>query len=107
MYSMMQSVRRLLAVVTLSVSILAATAQPLKKESKPYKVLTLGRQLTIKSNKNIQHIMLWTTGGDRVIEQKDINNNSFTIDIPISRKAFFLMIGLANGKIYTEKIGVQ
>lgn len=103
----MQSAYRLLAVVTLSVTLLSTAAQPLKKEPKPYKVLTSGRQLTIKSNKNIQHVMLWTTGGDRVIEQKDINNNSFTIDIPISRKAFFLMIGLTNGKIYTEKIGVQ
>lgn len=103
----MQSVYRLLAVIAFSVSILAATAQPLNKEPKPYKVLTSGRQLTIKSNKNIQHVMLWTTGGDRVVEQKDINNNSFTIDIPINRKTFFLMVGLANGKIYTEKIGVQ
>lgn len=103
----MQSVYRLLAVIAFSVSIFAATAQPLNKEPKPYKVLTSGRQLTIKSNKNIQHVMLWTTGGDRVVEQKDINNNSFTIDIPINRKTFFLMVGLANGKIYTEKIGVQ
>ncbi len=104
---MMRSVCRHFAVLMLSVQFFAGEAQPVKKEAKPYKVLTSGRQLTIKSSKAISHVMLWTTGGDRVVEQKDINNTSITIDIPISRKAFFLMVGLANGKVYTEKIGVQ
>jgi hypothetical protein len=104
---MMKSAHRLLAIIALSVSLLAVQAQPLKKENRPYKVLTSGRQLTIKSSKTIQHVMLWTTGGDRVVEQKDINNSSFTIDIPINRKTFFLMVGLSDGKVYTQKIGVQ
>ncbi|MFN8291332.1 MAG: hypothetical protein U0U70_13830 [Chitinophagaceae bacterium] len=104
---MTKSVSRLMAVFALSVSMLAGHTQPLKTETKPYKVLTSGKQLTIKSSRNIKHVMLWTTGGDRVVEQRDVNNNSLTIDIPISRKTFFLMVGLENGKIYTEKIGVQ
>lgn len=104
---MTKSVTRLLAVIALSVSMLAGHTQPIKSEAKPYKILTTGKQLTIKSNKNIKHVMLWTTGGDRVVEQRDINNSSFTIDIPISRKTFFLMVGLENGKVYTEKIGLQ
>lgn len=104
---MMKSVCRLTALLLLSVLFIAGEAQPVKKETKPYRVLTAGRQLTIKSTKSIQHVMLWTTGGDRVIEQKDINSNSYSVNIPINRKAFFLMIGLANGKVYTEKIGIQ
>ncbi len=104
---MTRSVSRLIAMLLLSVLFIAVEAQPVKKEPKPYKVLTSGRQLTIKSIKSIQHVMLWTTGGDRVIEQRDINSNSYSVNIPISRKAFFLMIGLENGKIYTEKIGIQ
>lgn len=103
----MKSVSRLLAVAVLSVSMLTGYTQPIKTEAKPYKVLTTGKQLTIKSSKNIKHVMVWTTSGDRVVEQRDINNSSFTIDIPISRKTFFLMVGLENGKVYTEKIGVQ
>ena len=103
----MRSVCRLTAMLLLSVLFIAGEAQPVKKETKPYKVLTSGRQLTIKSTKSIQNVMLWTTGGDRVVEQKSINNNSITIDIPINRKAFFLMVELSNGKVYTEKIGVQ
>jgi hypothetical protein len=77
------------------------------KEIKPYKITSSGRQLFIKSNKTIQHVMVWTTDGNRVVEQKNINNNNITIDIPISRRTFFLMIGLADGKIYTEKLMVQ
>jgi hypothetical protein len=103
----MRSVCRLTAMLLLSVLFIAGEAQPVKKETKPYKVLTTGRQLTIKSTKSIQNVMLWTTGGDRVVEQKSINNNSITIDIPINRKAFFLMVELSNGKVYTEKIGIQ
>lgn len=104
---MMQSVYRLVAVVALSVSVLAAPAQPLKKEPKPYKVLTSGRQLTIKSSRNIQNLMVWTTDGHRVVEQKDINSNQVRVDIPVSRSSYYLMIEMPGGKVYTERIGVQ
>jgi hypothetical protein len=50
--------------------------------------------------------MLWTTGGNRVVEHKEINTNSHVLNIPVSQKTFFLMIGLTDGKIYTEKIGL-
>lgn len=103
---MMKSVSGLLAIFLFIVSSLSLQAQTSKKDTKPYRVITSGRQLTIKSSKTINNIMVWTTDGNRVIEQKNINNNSFTIDIPVYRKAFYLMIGLTNGKIYTEKIGV-
>jgi hypothetical protein len=114
MYLMMNVIRRLLAVVSLSVVVFASQAQQVKIEAppnrqsgNPYKLLTSGRQITIKSNKNIKHVMLWTTSGYRVVEQKEINNNFFVFDIPVNQKAFFLMIGLSDGKIYTEKIGIQ
>jgi hypothetical protein len=103
---MMKSSVWLIAIVMLFTAP-AAVAQEVKKEAKPYKISTAGRQLSIRSSKPIQQVMLWTTDGNRVIEQKNINSNSFTIDIPISRKAFFLMIGLNGGKVYTEKIGMQ
>lgn len=100
------SFRRLAAVIILSLSFLALSAQS-NKESKPYKVLNSGKQITIKSSKNIQHVMLWTSSGHRVIEQREINAGSFTFIIPINEKIFFLMVGLQGGKIYTEKIGIQ
>ena len=41
------------------------------------------------------------------IEQKEINNSNFVVNIPVNQRSFFLMIGLSDGKIYTEKIGLQ
>jgi hypothetical protein len=106
MYSMMKACFRLLAITFFCLLFQAGHAQSVKKEAKLYKVVTSGRQLSIKSSKPIQTIMVWTTDGNRIVEQKNINNNLFTIDIPVYRKAFYLMIGFTNGKIFTEKIGV-
>jgi hypothetical protein len=86
---------------------MTATAQPVAKAQKPYTLMTSGKQITIKSSKTIQQIMLWTSNGNRVVEQKGINTSSYTVNIPVNHKAFFLMIGLNDGKVYTEKIGVQ
>lgn len=109
---MVTSVRRLIAVSILSVSLSVSKAQssgeqPIKKETLPYQVLTSGKQISIKSNRNIQHVMLWTTSGHRVVEQRDMNTASYSFTIPVDEKLFFLMLGLEGGKIYTEKIGMQ
>lgn len=109
---MVSSVRSLLAAAVLSVSFLVSQAQPAadppaKKETRPYKVLHTGKQITIKSSRNIQHVMMWTNDGHRVIEQREINADTYTFTIPIHEKIFFLMVGLEGGKIYTEKIGIQ
>lgn len=108
----MQYIRRLMAVVLLCFFLIASQAQPgskepIIKEAKPYKLFTYGRKITIKSTKNIKQVMLWTTGGYRVVEQKEINNNFYVVNIPVNQKTFFLMIGLSDGKIYTEKIGIR
>lgn len=107
----MNAIRRLMAVASLSLIVTVSQGQSVnetfpKKEVKPYKILTSGKQITIKSTRDIKNVMLWTTSGYRVVEEKEINNNSFVLNIPVNQKAFFLMIGLNNGKIYTEKIGV-
>ncbi len=106
------SVRRLFAAAALSVSFFVSQAQaPVdptpKKENRPYKILNTGKQITIKSSRNILHVMLWTNNGHRVIEQREINAGSYTFTVPINEKVFFLMLGLEGGKIYTEKIGIQ
>ena len=103
----MKAISRLFAVVSLSVFVIASQAQPVNKETKPYKVLTSSKQITIKSTKDISHLMLWSNGGNRLVEQKEINASSYSFTIPINGKFFFLMVGLVNGKIYTEKIGIQ
>ena len=108
---MNKSIRRLLTILSMSIAVIISHAQPVTdnavKEAKPYKVLTSGKQITIKSTKGISHVMLWTNGGNRLVEQRGINASSYSFTIPINGKVFFLMVGLVNGKIYTEKIGVQ
>lgn len=109
---MLKALRGLMAFVSLLLFLSAARAQPAdsepaKKETKPFKILTSGKQVTIKSNREINHVMLWTSGGNRLVEQKDIHDNNFSFTIPVNGSYFFLMIALANGKVYTEKIGVR
>ena len=102
--------RRLTAIAFLSLAFTTAKAQAVPatatQQQKPYKVLTSGRQITIKSARSIQQVMLWTAAGNRVVEQKELNNNSFVLNIPVSQKTFFLMIGLNDGKVYTEKLAI-
>jgi hypothetical protein len=85
-------------------------AQPLPtppKEPKPYKILTSGKQITIKSGKNIKNIMVWTASGHRIVEQQEINASTYTFNVNVSEKYFFVMIQLDGMKPFTEKIGVQ
>ena len=104
MYSMTKMIRRFIDVLVLFASFTAVVAQPASHDPKPYKLLTSGKQLTIKSSKSIKHVMLWTIDGNRVVEQKDINNSSYTFNIPVNKKTFYLMIGMNDGTVFTEKI---
>jgi hypothetical protein len=77
-----------------------------KKENKPFRVQTSGRKVTVKSNKNIDYIIAWTTNGHRFVEQARVGSSSFNFTAPVNEKVIFLMLEL-NGRRYTEKIGVQ
>jgi hypothetical protein len=104
---MTAAIRRLLAFASFSLLALGSMAQsPEIKTGKPYKLLTSGRQITIKSTKDIKQVMLWTINGNRIIEHKDIHKTSWVVNVPLMQKNFFLMIGMNDGKVYTEKIGL-
>jgi len=75
--------------------------------SKPYKVMTSGKQITIKAISNLRSIMVWTSNGHRLIEQKIKDENSYTFTVTIKENIFFVMIEMADGKRFTEKIGVR
>jgi hypothetical protein len=75
--------------------------------AKPYKVLTNGRQITIQSKQKILNVMVWTTSGHRITEAKNINEPSFTFSIFVNEKIFFVLIEFADGKRFTEKIGIK
>jgi hypothetical protein len=51
--------------------------------------------------------MIWTSGGNRVLEEKNVNTSSYNFRITVNEKTFFIMVQLMDGKTYSEKIGVQ
>lgn len=77
-----------------------------RPEPKPYRILTSGKRITIKSSKDISYIIAWTTTGNRFVEQTNPGTSSYNFTVPSPEKIVFIMIEL-NGKRYTEKIGVQ
>ncbi len=95
--------------------VFCATAQPDTKikqhikapVAKPYKVLTNGKQITVQSKLNIQSVMVWTASGHRIVEEKNINETAFVFTVVVKEKIFFVMIEFADGKRFTEKIGLS
>jgi hypothetical protein len=79
----------------------------IEKPAKPYRILTSGKQVTIKSTKEIKSLMVWTAGGNRIVEEKNINASQYNFRVTIREKIFFIMLRLVDGKTYSEKIGVQ
>jgi len=69
--------------------------------------MTSGRNVTVKSTKNIKNIMVWTASGHRIVEQRDLNVASFSFNTNAKDKIFFVMIQYDGLKPYTEKIGVK
>jgi hypothetical protein len=115
---MLQAIRKLLAITSFACITIVAQSQSgssesiepgtvAKAEAIPFKVLTSGKQITIKSSKNIKSIMVWTASGHRIIEQKDVNASTYNFRISVNEKIFFVMLQLIDGKIYSEKIGVR
>jgi len=83
------------------------TVKENEKTSKPYRILTAGKSVTIKSTKTIKNVMVWTAGGHRIVEEKNLNASSYNFRITANEKIFFVMVQLVDGKTYSEKIGIQ
>ena len=109
-------IRKVFLVFVLAFFSILTQAQPVnnsgvvkenEKINKPYRILTTGKMVTIKSTKNIKSIMVWTSGGNRIIEDKKVNSPNYNFRITVNEKIFFLRVQLADGKTYSEKIGIQ
>ena len=86
---------------------LPSSSGEIEKSSKPYRILTTGKTVTIRTTKNIKSLMVWTSAGHRIIEEKNLNTSNYNFRITVNEKLFFVMVQLADGKTYSEKIGVQ
>jgi hypothetical protein len=107
-------IRRLFTIVIITCFCIFAHAQPAPVDetetariNKPYKILTSGKQITVKSSKDIKSVIVWTASGHRIVEEKAVNATSFSFNVNVAEKAFFIMIQFEGSKPYTEKIGVQ
>ena len=112
----MMALRQTMAIIAITFLSILAQAQPssidnsvkeTEKFSKPYRIHTSGKQVTIKSTKDIKSIIVWTSDGHRIVEQKDVNTASYSFRITVREKIFFIRVQLADGKTYSEKIGVE
>ncbi|PZR29712.1 MAG: hypothetical protein DI535_00980 [Citrobacter freundii] len=100
--------------MALMLSTLMMEAQPnftaaaeTNKPAKPYRIQTSGKQITIKSTKDIRNVMVWSAGGNRIVEQKDINADSYTFRLTVNEKILFIRIQLTDGKVYSERLGIR
>lgn len=108
--TMTRLARHLLTILLICGIFFSAVAQPISNRDeapKPYKILTAGKQVTIRSNRDIKNLMVWTSDGNRIVEQKDVNNTSYTFRVTTNEKLLFVMLKLDDGKVYSEKIGIQ
>ncbi|MGZ8509522.1 MAG: hypothetical protein ACXWWD_06680 [Chitinophagaceae bacterium] len=112
----MMAFRHFMATIAITFLSIFTQAQPVntsvafketEKTIKPYRIHTSGRQVTIKSTKDIKSIIVWTSDGHRIVEHKDVNASSYSFRVTVKEKIFFIRVQLADGKTYSEKIGVE
>ncbi|RYG41448.1 MAG: hypothetical protein EOO01_25130 [Chitinophagaceae bacterium] len=102
-----------MAILAISLLSVAVQAQPVnvstskQNAAKPYRIQTSGKQITIKSTKDIKSIIIWTSDGHRIAENRDVRNSNYSFRITVREKIFFLRLQLVDGKTYSEKIGVE
>lgn len=82
-------------------------AKTANTDTKPFRILTAGKKITIQAKQNIKTVIVWTSNGHRLVEQKDINSDSYSFNITIPEKIFFVRVDMEDGKMYTQKLGVQ
>jgi hypothetical protein len=78
-----------------------------KTAVKPFRILTNGKRITIRSDKDISRVIVWTSSGNRFVEQANIEASTYNFTIPSKERFVFIMLELQGGKRFTEKIGVQ
>ena len=76
------------------------------QKNKPYRILTSGKEITIKSNKAIKEVMVWTSSGYRIVENRNVNANSFMFQVKVNVKIIYIMIHYEGGQPFTEKLGI-
>ena len=112
----MRTLRQTMAIIAITFLSVLTQAQPIsgsdplngsERSIKPYRIHTSGKQITIKSTRDIKSVIVWTADGHRIVEHKDVNTASYSFRITVKEKIFFIRLQLADGRTYSEKIGVN
>ena len=74
---------------------------------KPFKILTSGKKITIQSKQNLKTVIVWTANGHRLIDEKNVNATTYSFNVTIPEKVFYVRVDMEDGKMYTQKLGVQ
>jgi hypothetical protein len=115
-YSMLKTSLKALAsaAVFVTLTFTIAEANPIhdtsitgKPAAKPFKILTAGKRITVKSDQDIAKIMVWTSSGHRFVEENNVNAAYYSFDVTIREHYFFMLLEMKDGKRYTQKFGVQ
>lgn len=77
------------------------------KKTLPFKVLTSGKKVTIQSQKDIKNIIAWTSSGNRMVEQRNIDVRQYTFTVPPRENVVFVLLEMEDGSRYTHKIAIQ
>ena len=93
--------------LTCSLSFGQAPIPASHQKTESVKILTQGKKITIKSRTKINKLMIWTSSGHRVIEERNLHTNSWTYTVSINENIFYVMIELEDGKRVTKKIGLN
>jgi hypothetical protein len=51
--------------------------------------------------------MVWTSSGHRFVEEKQLTSNSYSFTVPTKENIFYIMLETAEGKRFTERMGVK
>lgn len=78
-----------------------------KPPAKPFKILTNGKQITVQAKQNLKSLIVWTSSGHRIVEEKDLQTTNYSFTVPAKEKVFYLMVETAEGKRFTQKMGVK
>lgn len=77
------------------------------KTEEPFKILTQGKKITVKTKAKINKLMIWTASGHRIAEDYNLNTNTWSYSVSVRENIYYIMMELADGKRYTKKIGLH
>lgn len=77
------------------------------KTKKPYRILTNGKRITVSATSGLRKLMVWTASGHRMVEQNNLDGLTYSFDVVTREKILFILIEFADGRRFTDKIGVK